>query len=153
MRQRGPIGERHRASCRNRHPRAFLLIFEMKAEVGQEGVASVEEWSRATVTANFKMAEMPTINIPLPPRTPTPPPEEQRPSAVDPPVNFNPNNLSVYQPEDEMEPTSTSSRLPPTTPEKKQDGSPFNFQPAAMAKSPIAKSVSTTVYNKHRVRG
>ena len=85
---------------------------------------------------------VPTFNIPLPPRTPTPPPDELGPSVAEPTFNYNPNNLSPYRPEDEME-TPQTSYFTPATPEKKSDGSPFNFQPATMAKSPVAKSVCT----------
>ena len=97
---------------------------------------------------------LPTFNIPLPPRTPTPPPEQPGPSVEEPILSYNPNNLSPYRPEDEME-TPQTSYFTPATPEKKNDATPFNFQPAAMAKSPVVKSVrisALTMNTANRLR-
>jgi len=101
-----------------------------------------------------------TMPIPLPPRTPTPPPDEpspQRQPTFDPvalsAVPFNSNALSPHHLEPEYM-ASSSVYMAPMTPEKQtatamgsvsgeggQAGGPFNFQPATLAKSPVIKSV------------
>ncbi|KIW64789.1 hypothetical protein PV04_09698 [Phialophora macrospora] len=91
-----------------------------------------------------------TMPIPLPPRTPTPPPEEpsspQKLPAFDPPTAFDPNNLSPHHYESEHMPLTGVSYFSPPTPERQSTGGngngegPFNFQPSALAKSPVIKS-------------
>ncbi|OAL37545.1 hypothetical protein AYO20_03052 [Fonsecaea nubica] len=92
-----------------------------------------------------------TMPIPLPPRTPTPPPDEtsspQKPAVFDPDPPFDPKSLSPHQYDPEYIPPSGGAFLP-TTPEKQTAGGnvmgdgtgPFNFQPSTLAKSPVIKS-------------
>lgn len=81
-----------------------------------------------------------TMPIPLPPRTPTPPPDEPssplRLPAFDPEALVDNNSLSPH-------PIERDYMMSPTTPERSSanGNGPFNFQPAAMAKSPVIKSV------------
>jgi hypothetical protein len=108
-----------------------------------------------------------SMSIPVPPRTPTPPLDEQLKnglglegiaSATPPRVTFNPNNLSPNRPDHSagggMSAPLTSSNFdtfytPLTSNHRRRslstrsdDGSgPFNFEPTALAKSPMAKSV------------
>lgn len=78
--------------------------------------------------------------IPLPPRTPTPPMDDgPGPSVEQTPVQRNLNALSPHS-FDDMD-SARTSYFSPALPEKKDEG-PFNFQPSALSKSPIAvKSV------------
>lgn len=92
-----------------------------------------------------------TMPIPLPPRTPTPPPDEpdspQKLPTFDPNAPFDPNSLSPHQCEADQMPSSGASYFAPSTPEKQGGGGngtgagPFNFEPSTLAKSPLIKSV------------
>lgn len=95
-----------------------------------------------------------SLPIPAPPRTPTPPPDEQQ-SYQPADQLFNPNALSPMAPISAIEHTRESSMNPsspmsPTFPSASSDGqanvktddpNPFNFQPTVLAKSPVVKSV------------
>jgi hypothetical protein len=93
-----------------------------------------------------------TMPIPLPPRTPTPPPDEpsspQKLPELDADATFNPDSLSPHRYESEAMPSTGVSLTTPATPERQTGGGlgidnagPFNFQPSALAKSPVIKSV------------
>lgn len=92
--------------------------------------------------------------IPLPPRTPTPPPDEpsspaKQIPAFDPEAPFDPNTLSPHHAEP-LFMANPASYFSPSTPERQSvsaganngDNGPFNFQPSTLAKSPVIKSVS-----------
>ena len=101
-----------------------------------------------------------SMPIPEPPRTPTPPPgEEQQPAGLgfdfpqadnqDLDVLYDANSLSPIRPEHNK--MSSVPSTPFYTPERtsarsEDEQGPFNFQPATMAKSPVAvKSVGHSV--------
>ena len=108
--------------------------------------------------------------IPVPPRTPTPPTDEQLnnglglegiASATPPRVTFNPNKLSPNRPDHSAGYLSSGMSAPLTSSNfdtfytpltsnhrrrsqsvRSDDGSsPFNFEPTTLATSPVAKSV------------
>ncbi|KAI1620167.1 cation efflux family-domain-containing protein [Exophiala viscosa] len=88
-----------------------------------------------------------SMPIPVPPRTPTPPPDEPASPPLDPAFDADapiaPNTLSPLPIERESMFSLDAGLRSPTTPGKSpsKDGfGPFNFQPAAMAKSPVIKS-------------
>lgn len=99
------------------------------------------------------------LPIPMPPRTPTPPTDDQHQSHTNsinhdslsplkitvPPVDF--DRLSPTKPSFSL----TSSPEYAQTPTQKGSGDapagPFNFDTVAMAKSPVVKSVSTASWN------
>ncbi|KAK5200388.1 cation diffusion zinc membrane transporter Zrg17 [Exophiala xenobiotica] len=91
-----------------------------------------------------------SMPIPIPPRTPTPPPEEP-PSphshpVADPETPFDNNSLSPLHAERDNMPSLGAALSSPVSPLKsplKQStngAGVFNFQPSAMAKSPVIKS-------------
>ncbi|EXJ79473.1 hypothetical protein A1O1_08737 [Capronia coronata CBS 617.96] len=90
-----------------------------------------------------------SMPIPLPPRTPTPPPDEpsslQDMPVFDPETPLDSNSLSPLHIEQREHMASPgSSYISPTTPDKPSangnGAGPFNFQPATLAKSPVVKS-------------
>lgn len=100
---------------------------------------------------------MATLPIPLPPQTPSPPPDsqDQRRLAVEP--EYDPKALSpmhgIMQNGRSKEDTANMGPTSPTSPSfgsfsnhasnvnAGSDHNPFNFQPMALAKSPVIKSV------------
>jgi hypothetical protein len=110
-----------------------------------------------------------SMPIPVPPRTPTPPMDEQLnnglglegvASATPPRVTYNRNNLSPNKPDhpagylggmsapltssnfDTFYTPLTSNNRGGSQSARSDDGSgPFNFEPTTLAKSPVAKSV------------
>lgn len=91
--------------------------------------------------------------IPLPPRTPTPPPDEpfspQKQPSFDPTAPFDPHALSPHHLEPDYM-AASANYFSASTPEKSSvagigsvnEGGPFNFQTSTLAKSPVVKSVS-----------
>ena len=101
-----------------------------------------------------------SMPVPEPPRTPTPPPDEEQqpaglgfdfhqPDTEDVNLFYDANSLSPIRPEHNKMPSvpSTPFYTPQRTSARSEDGQgPFNFQPATMAKSPVAvKSVRLPV--------
>jgi hypothetical protein len=86
-----------------------------------------------------------SMPIPLPPRTPTPPLDDgPGPSVEQTPIRRDPHALSPHN-MDDLD-SARTNYFTPSSPEKKDQG-PFNFQPAALAKSSIAvKSVCTSIF-------
>lgn len=104
-----------------------------------------------------------TMPIPLPPRTPTPPPDEssspQKQPTFDPTAPFDPNALSPHHLEpDYIAMAASSNYASAMTPEKQiapgigigsvNEKGPFNFQTATLAKSPVIKSVCDPLTKK-----
>lgn len=90
-----------------------------------------------------------SMPIPQPPRTPTPPPDNNAhgpttESHYHTPIAFDPKSLSPHI-VDGMD-SSRTSYFSPGTPDQKTGLEPFNFEPAALSKSPVAvKSVRLSV--------
>ncbi|KAJ9634469.1 uncharacterized protein PV06_10598 [Exophiala oligosperma] len=85
--------------------------------------------------------------LPIPPRTPTPDPEEpsspQILASTDPELQFDNNSLSPLHAERENMSSLGGTLSSPVSPLKQHTNNgvgPFNFQPSTMAKSPVIKS-------------
>lgn len=131
--------------------------------------------ARSTVTANHRIvlllrllledcllrAMSSNLPIPVPPRTPTPPPDDppdvpqpssydQSSSRLSPLTDTFPAQLSPLDAgsRDRLSPTKSSFGASPIEADSAQNGSnddgsgPFNFKTVTMAKSPMIKSVS-----------
>ena len=111
-----------------------------------------------------------SMPIPQPPRTPTPPPDEDPSqdglglegvaSATPARIIYNPNNLSPLKPDHQAgyfgamsaplssantetfySPLNSNSRRDSQSAHSEDGSGPFNFEPTALAKSPVVKSV------------